>query len=219
MKKLLDLDKKVIKQLSKYAIDQDYRSVKALMEAILTEAANPNKKSKLTKSENVYRTVLESLPHVVWIGTAKGMVTYINPTWTKWTGRPVNDSLGHKWAESLHPDDIAIQLEKWEKAYKQHKPYHGECRFVSIDGTVTHCAYVGVPVKNEKGKVLNWIGIDFDITARKHAELEMQNKIDELTKLNALLKVRDAEMKELKKLLEELQHTIQSITLPSIRKS
>ncbi|MCZ6693931.1 MAG: hypothetical protein O6939_08510 [Bacteroidetes bacterium] len=49
MKKLLDLDKKVIKQLSKFAIDQDYRSVKAFMEAILIEAANPNKKNKLTK--------------------------------------------------------------------------------------------------------------------------------------------------------------------------
>ncbi len=85
-----------------------------------------------------------------------------------------------------------------------------ECRFVSNDGTVTYCAYVGVPVKNEKGRVLNWIGIDFDITARKHAEQELHNKIDELTKLNALLEERDKEMKELKKLLENLQHAIRS---------
>jgi len=210
MKKLLDLDRNVIKQLNKFAIDQDYRSVKAFMEDILTEAANPKYKNKLTEYENVYHKVLESLPQVVWIGTAKGEVTYLNPTWTKWTGRSVDDSLGNKWAESLHPDDVAMQLEKWESAYKHNKPYHGECRFVSIDGTVIYCAYVGVPVKNEQGKLLNWIGIDFDITARKHAELEMHNKIVELTKLNDLLQERDAEMKELKKLIEKLQRTIQN---------
>ena len=204
MKKLLDLDEKVVKQLSKIAIDQDYRSVKRLMETILTEAANPNKKER-TKYDNVYLTVLEALPHVVWIGTANGEVTYINPTWTKWTGRQIDDSLGHKWMESLHPKDKTMQSEKWEKAYKEHKSYHGECRFVNVDGTVTHCVYVGVPVKNEKGKVTNWIGIDFDITTRKHAELEMQNKINELTKFNALLEKHGKEMKELKKLLHKLQ--------------
>ena len=203
MKKLLELDTKVIKQLSKQALDQDYRSVKALMEAILTQAADPNKKGKLTKSETAYRMVLDSLPHVVWIGTAKGAVTYLNPAWTKWTGRPVDDSLGMKWAESLHPEDRTMQVEKWKRAYEHNAHYHGECRFVGIDGSVTHCAYVGIPVKNEKGKVINWIGIDFDITERKYAELEMHQKIVELTRLNALLQKRDKEMKELKKLLKK----------------
>ena len=209
MKKLLDLDKKVVKQLGKLAIDQDYRSVKALMEAILTKAANPTEK-KLTESENVYLTVLEALPQVVWIGTAKGEATYLNPTWTKWTGRRVADSLGHKWAESLHPDDMAMQLEKWKNAYQHHRSYHGECRFVSIDGKVTHCTYVGVPVKNEKGKVINWIGIDFDITTRKQAELDMKNKIDELTKSNALLGERESEMRDLKRSLHKLEERGQS---------
>ena len=209
MKKLLDLDKSVIKELNKFAVDQDYRSVKAFMEDVLTETANPSKNGRITKSEILYRKVLESLPHVVWIGTAKGEVTYLNPAWTKWTGRSVDDSLGTAWVESLHPDDVDMQLDKWEKAYKHNTAYHGECRFVSIAGIVTYCAYVGVPVKNKQGKVQNWIGIDFDITARKHIEMEMQNKIAELTKLNSLLEERDKEMKELKKLLEKLQHTIQ----------
>ena len=66
MKKLLDLDRNVIKQLSKIAIDRDYRGVKAFMEDILTDAANPNKKPKLTKSENVYQKVLERYP--MWCG-------------------------------------------------------------------------------------------------------------------------------------------------------
>ena len=102
MKKLLDLDTKVIKQLSKQALDQDYRSVKALMETILTQAANPSRKFNLGESETLYRTVLESLPHVVWIGTAKGMTIYLNSAWTKWTGRPVDESLGSEWAKSFN---------------------------------------------------------------------------------------------------------------------
>jgi len=48
------------------------------------------------------------------------------------------------------------------------------------------------------------------LTREKHAEQEMHNKIDELTKLNTLLEERDAEMKELKKLLYELQHAIRN---------
>ena len=61
-----------------------------------------------------------------------------------------------------------------------------------------------MPVKDDDGRVTNWIGIDFDITERKNAELESKNKVLELTRLNKALLKKDKELKKVTKLLEEL---------------
>lgn len=202
--KNLDLPLTVMEALTTEAALTEFKLAKPWMEFLLTEHTE-NKENKPPTSETVYRTIIESLPHVVWVASKEGGITYLNKAWKDWTGREINDSLGHDWTSSLHPEDLQPQILKWQDAYRHGKSYHGECRFVHIKGRVTHCAFVGIPVKDLAGKVTNWIGIDFDITDRKNAESEMKNKVAELTKLNDILEKRSAELKEVKRLLEEVK--------------
>jgi len=208
--KNLDLPKSVMRLLTIELASSEFNSLKPFMEFLLIEHTE-KKENQPPTSESVYRTIIESLTHVIWVATKEGEITYLNQAWENWTGREINDSLGHNWVGSLHPEDLQPQLEKWENAYKNGKRYHGECRFVHINGNITHCAYVGVPVKDPSGEVTNWIGIDFDITERKNGELELKNKVAELTRLNKVLEKRDNELKEVKSILEKLEkHQINS---------
>lgn len=201
--KNLDLPKNVMTALKIEAASTEFNTVKPYMEFLLTEHVE-RKQSKTPTSENVYRTIIESLTHVVWVGSKDGEATYMNKAWTDWTGRSVDESLGHNWVTSLHPEDVQPQIAKWEDAYRHGKRYHGECRFVHINGNITHCAYVGVPVKNPLGEITNWIGIDFDITERKNAERELKGKVAELTKTNKALSAKCKELDEVKVLLKKL---------------
>jgi PAS domain S-box-containing protein len=145
-----------------------------LFTAIIRDITERKKiEAKLESQEELYHTLVETLPHVVWVGNAEGYITFLNKAWKEWTGRNIADSLGDKWMESLHPDDTDELLAKWERAYKSGEPYTGECRFKAKDGSYKVITFTGVPVRDASGKITSWIGIDIDITELKKMEVAL----------------------------------------------
>ena len=162
--------------------------------------------AKLASQETLYRTLIESLPHVVWLGEADGHVTFLNQAWEKLTGRGIEDSLGARWAESLHPGDVSTVLGKWERAYKHGEPYHGECRFQAGDGSFRTIDFVGTPVRDSSGKIVRWVGINTDVTERKRAEEALRRSEEKLRALGVRL-VEVAEMQR-RRLAQDLHDEV-----------
>jgi len=163
---------------------------------------------------DVYRTLIETIPHVVWVADREGNVTFLSPAWKEWTGRELEDSYGTRWTESIHPDDAAGLLAKWEAAYKEGARYEGECRFLREDGSVKHISFIGSPVRDNEGQIVNWVGIDVDITEIKNAEERLtdaqarleqrvRKRTQELERVHA--EHRDLEV-ELRRLQAQLAH-------------
>ncbi len=134
----------------------------------------------LASQETLYRTLIDSIPHVIWLASAEGQATFLNKAWQEWTGRDVEESLGSKWAESVHPEDAPGLLAKWERAYKHGEPYEGECRFKTKEGSYKAVTFIGTPVRDDSGKISNWVGINIDITERKQAEEALRRANEEL---------------------------------------
>ncbi len=135
----------------------------------------------LAASERLYRTLTETLPHVIWLADAEGQVTFLNQAWYRLTGLSKEESLGSGWVSAVHPDDVDDLLAKWEHAYKHGEDYRGECRFRAADGSLRILAFIGTPVYDEQGSITNWVGINSDITQQKEAlkaleEVEKQLK-------------------------------------------
>ncbi|MCH8021328.1 sigma 54-interacting transcriptional regulator, partial [candidate division KSB1 bacterium] len=154
--------------------------VKAVGAVVLDIGERKRAEEILASQEKLYRTLIESIPHVIWLGSADGQVTFLNKAWQEWTGRDIEESLGSKWAESVHPEDAPGLLAKWERAYKHGEPYNGECRFKAKDGSYKTITFIGTPVRDESGKITSWAGIDIDITERKQAEEALRQANDEL---------------------------------------
>ncbi len=115
----------------------------------------------------------------------------MSPAWKEWTGREVEDSYGTRWAESIHPDDAAGLLAKWEAAYSRGASYSGECRFLREDASVKHISFIGSPVRDNEGRITNWVGIDVDITEVKNAEERLK---DSQARLEQRVKERTQEL-------------------------
>jgi len=154
--------------------------------------------SEFTPNENVYQAIIESLPHIVWVADSQGEIIFINQAWKTLIGYEPEEGLGVKWAESIHPDDTPGLMVKWQEAYENNKDYNGECRFVTKEGAMVHCSFIGMPIRNKEGKTVNWVGINLDITAQKKVEAELMCKIKELEDINNLMIDRELKMIELK---------------------
>ena len=132
----------------------------------------------LASQEALYRTLIEAAPQVIWVADADGQVALLNKAWHEFTGRTDEESLGTRWAEALHPEDLPDVRAKWERAYTHGEIYSGECRFQAKDGSYQTFIFIGAPVRDDSDKIINWVGINTNIVDRVEAEIALQEAKD-----------------------------------------
>lgn len=122
------------------------------------------------------------------IGLPGTQIVYANKAMTKISGYTIEDFFGQT-PRILHGpktdrnelDKIRIALEKWQ-------PVEAELINYKKNGEEFWNNFSIVPVANEKGWYTHWISIERDVTARKKAEQEREQLLNELTKNNKELK-------------------------------
>ena len=132
----------------------------------------------LASQEALYRTLIEAAPQIIWVADADGQVALLNKAWREFSGLSDEESLGTRWAEALHPEDLPDVLAKWERAYGHGETYRGECRFRAKDGSYQTFIFIGAPVRDDSGNIINWVGINTNIADRVEAEIALQEAKD-----------------------------------------
>ncbi len=112
------------------------------------------------RSEERYRSVLESLPQIVWLTDPQGTPFYFNRRWDEYVGsqRAAAGFLGQ-----LHPDDRAAYQQRWAAAIRSARPFEAEHRLLSAHGTYRSFVTRGLPVLDAAGQVIEWVGTSTDV--------------------------------------------------------
>jgi PAS domain S-box-containing protein len=79
-----------------------------------------------------------------------------------------------EWRERVHPDDRARVIEDLEAALTGTRTYDTEYRVVWDDGTVRWIASRGRMLPDVPGRPARMIGVNFDVTRRREAELQLR---------------------------------------------
>ena len=58
-------------------------------------------------------------PVAIFRADAEGLCTYANERWTELTGYPQEAALGTGWERAVHPEDLHLIREEWERSKKQ----------------------------------------------------------------------------------------------------
>jgi PAS domain S-box-containing protein len=134
----------------------------------------------LRESELRLRQIAENIRECIWIATpAMDQVLYVNPAYTSIWGRSV-ESL-YQRPESLFEGIHAEDRERVTAIItgQRQQGFDIEYRIVKPDGAVRWIRDVGLPVKDESGKVFRIAGISEDITERKQVvETLRQSEFD-----------------------------------------
>jgi PAS domain S-box-containing protein len=91
-------------------------------------------------------------------------------------GLQPSDFLGayEAWANALHPDDFDMATTAIQQAIRGERDYSPEFRVIHPDGTVRFIQAYAVVQRDMQGIAQRMIGVNFDITSRKQAELVLQ---------------------------------------------
>ena len=134
------------------------------------EARIADRTAELARQGQLYRTLAEQAPEVVWNTDPQGRATFLNRAWYELVGGEDGDGLGHAWLERVHPDDVEDVRRKWLRSHETLQPYVGIRRILARDGVYHTMSYKAAPVLDESGEVAFWVGIDADITEFKAIE-------------------------------------------------
>ncbi|MEP6868041.1 MAG: PAS domain-containing protein [Novosphingobium sp.] len=129
--------------------------------------------ARLRKSEMRFRAAIEAADGVLWTSDGKGHMTEEQPGWAKLTGQTLGQYAGQDWLKAVHPDDAEPTLIAWNAAVAAREPFIFEHRVKRHDGVFRHFSIRAIPVSDDDGNLLEWVGVHTDVTDATEARQQL----------------------------------------------
>ncbi|MEB3189884.1 MAG: PAS domain S-box protein [Snowella sp.] len=171
--------------------------------------------SALIESEAKFRRLVEDTNDLTWSQDAEGVFTYLSPQFQRFFGFDPKDWIGKTFSDLVHPDDLDWMMSGYRQ-YRQaaqrisnlefrHLHQNGHYIWVSINIT---------PIMSAEGRFMGSQGILTDISDRKLAEAQLQQKnieLEELVKLREEALTLREDMSNM--LIHDLRNPLSAILL------
>jgi PAS domain S-box-containing protein len=167
---------------------------------------------RLREAEMRYRTLVEQIPAITYVqepleSSNPKAVTYMSPQYKTILGYPSESEVidEEHWLRTLHPEDRERVLAEEARTDESGEPFKVEYRVIAGDGRVVWVRDEATLVRDEEGKPLYWLGVQYDITEQKRVE-------------EALRQVREAERRRIARdlhdgVLQDLSYTTAAMGL------
>ncbi|WUR14519.1 PAS domain-containing protein [[Empedobacter] haloabium] len=168
---------------------------------------------KLRESEAKFRTIADAMPQMVWSTLPDGYHDYYNQQWYDYTGVPDGSTDGAAWNDVFHPDDQARAWQAWRHSLATGDTYEIQYRLRHRSGEYRWVLGRALPIRDEAGRIVRWMGTCTDIHTQKLAEdalreaaqrkdeflamlaHELRNPLAPISTAAQLLRVRQADEK------------------------
>lgn len=144
----------------------------------MNQQARAREKTTALAAEQHFSLLVDALPQIVWTANADGAIEYFNQHWFDYTGISFEEAHGSGWQSALHPDDLQIFLDRWNKALRTGENCEVEFRIRCASDDSYHWQLSRALPWKENGQVTKWFGtitdVDLivcrDLTDRKQEE-------------------------------------------------
>jgi len=125
-------------------------------------------KQRLASSEARFRLLADAAPVMIWMSGEDGLCTFFNRAWLEFRGRRLEDEIGNRWIEGVHPDDRDLCLETYLKCFSTRKPFRMQYRMQRENGQYRWVEDTGMPRYDGPGEFCGFMGTAIDIDDRKN---------------------------------------------------
>ncbi len=151
----------------------------------------------LEESTNKFKNLLETLPQMTWTNFPNGEVNFYNQVWYNYTGLTFEQTKEWGWQSVVHPEDLITTLKACAKALKGNL-FIVENRYKKHDGSYRWHLNRALPIKNEDGEIVLWVGTATDIQDQKEHSENLKSQVFDRTRdlknLNSELEIKNAEL-------------------------
>lgn len=121
------------------------------------------------ENEARFRSLTDMMPQLVWISDRHGNIEWLNEKWCRVTGTTMEENLGDGWIKTIHPDDRAATMSNWKEGIVSFAGIPAEYRMKMADGSYRWHMARAVPITDDKGNIIRWVGTTTDIDDQKNA--------------------------------------------------
>jgi PAS domain S-box-containing protein len=136
--------------------------------------------ARLVHSERRFRRMVEAASDILWTNDPDGRMTVPQPGWAAFTGQSAAEYADYGWTAQLHPDDVEPTLAAWQHSVATGEKFAVEHRVRRHDGVWRTFAVRALPVYDDDGRVLEWVGVHTDVTEIREAQRTIERQNEEL---------------------------------------
>ena len=141
-------------------------------------------------SANDYKVLVEQAPIMIWRARTDTLCDYFNERWLAFRGRSMEQEFGNGWVDGVHPDELAECVRIYLTAFHRREVFEMHYRLQRHDGLYRWIFDRGVPLFEEDGTFMGYVGSCIDVTERIEAQNELkQRQADELQCVSKLLPI------------------------------
>jgi PAS domain S-box-containing protein len=171
--------------------DEIRAEIRQLVEISKSEinASKERRKSEeaVRRSEERYRTLVQSGAQVVWVAKPTGEIAEDSPDWRVITGQSLEEYLRDGWVAKVEQAGRARVEGLWRECLRTGKIFDTRYRIRTTSG-YRHYDVRAVPIERD-GQIVEWVGASTDVTAQREAE-EMRGRLTEQLSAAALRTAR-----------------------------
>ena len=120
--------------------------------------------------DHAFRKLAENIPTLCWIADEHGYIVWYNPRWYAYTGTTEEQMRGWGWQSVHDPRSLAEVLERWSEAIATARPFEMVFPIRGADGVFRPFLTRITPAFDAQGAVVNWYGVNTDISRQVEAE-------------------------------------------------
>ncbi|WP_448699804.1 ATP-binding protein [Mucilaginibacter sp. AW1-3] len=134
------------------------------------ETSVKERTQELFASREHFKFLANNIPQMIWTNLPDGRVNFNNQQWYEYTGLSIDESSNFTWQLVIHPDDVDETIKRYKTALQTGNIFEIENRYKrGVDGSYRWHLNRGIPLHDELGEIILWVGTATDIEDQKRA--------------------------------------------------
>lgn len=125
--------------------------------------------------EERIKSLGDMIPYDLWYADKNGYMRYLNSSLLNQLGMTLQDACNYGWTKRILEEDVASVINRWFHCIKTGEEWEAEYRLKDRFGNVRKNLSRGKPVRDNKGILAGWVGINLDITDCKEKQKNLED--------------------------------------------
>lgn len=143
------------------------------LEPVASATVNATDAPEVPGSDD-FRLIADNMPALCWMARSDGYIFWYNRRWHDYCGTTPQAMEGWGWQSVHDPAELPGVMERWQQSIASGQPFEMLFPIRGSDAVFRRFLTRIVPVTNEAGEVVRWLGTNVEVESQLNAEAALE---------------------------------------------